>query len=63
LRKKDYVKPESYRVINLLDVWGKVLERIVGRRLEKWGKRGMGEEQFGGGEKREEQYGHGGRAV
>ncbi|PWW79144.1 hypothetical protein C7212DRAFT_303922, partial [Tuber magnatum] len=47
LRKEDYGKPESYRVINLLDVWGKVLERIVGSRLEKWGKRGMGEEQFG----------------
>ncbi|PWW76191.1 hypothetical protein C7212DRAFT_36831, partial [Tuber magnatum] len=28
LRKEDYGKPESYRVINLLDVWGKVLERI-----------------------------------
>ncbi|PWW72236.1 hypothetical protein C7212DRAFT_142532, partial [Tuber magnatum] len=38
-RKADYGKPESYRMINLLDVWGKVLERIVGRRLEKWGKR------------------------
>ncbi|PWW77595.1 hypothetical protein C7212DRAFT_314736, partial [Tuber magnatum] len=46
-RKEDYGKPESCRVINLLDVWGKVLERIVGKRLKKWGKRGMGEEQFG----------------
>ncbi|PWW75096.1 hypothetical protein C7212DRAFT_150616, partial [Tuber magnatum] len=33
LGKEDYGKPESYRVINLLDVGGKVLERIVGRRL------------------------------
>ncbi|PWW77519.1 hypothetical protein C7212DRAFT_108499, partial [Tuber magnatum] len=32
-RKEDYGKPESYRVINLLDIWGKVLERIVGRRV------------------------------
>ncbi|PWW75683.1 hypothetical protein C7212DRAFT_108495, partial [Tuber magnatum] len=39
LRKEDYRKPESYRVINLLDMWGKVLERIVARRLEKWGKK------------------------
>ncbi|PWW75211.1 hypothetical protein C7212DRAFT_137154, partial [Tuber magnatum] len=31
-RKEDYGKLESYRVINLLDVWGKVLERIVERR-------------------------------
>ncbi|PWW79689.1 hypothetical protein C7212DRAFT_311085, partial [Tuber magnatum] len=46
-RKEDYGKLKSYRVINLLDVWGKVLERKVSRRLKKWGKRGMREEQFG----------------
>ncbi|PWW77951.1 hypothetical protein C7212DRAFT_116342, partial [Tuber magnatum] len=38
-RKEDYGKPESYRVTNLLDISGKVLESIVGRRLKKWGKK------------------------
>lgn len=33
LNKEDYSLPNSYRVINLLDVWGKVLERIVVERL------------------------------
>jgi len=46
--KLDYGSPNSYRIINLLDVLGKVVERILARRLEKWGQVGMGDEQFGG---------------
>jgi len=46
--KRDYGLPSSYRVINLLDVLGKVVERMVARRLEKWGQEGMGDEQYGG---------------
>ena len=45
--KPDYSLPSSYRVINLLDVVGKGLERIVVGRLEKWVQRGTGDEQFG----------------
>ncbi|KAG0131858.1 hypothetical protein HOY82DRAFT_484514, partial [Tuber indicum] len=37
-RKEDYGLPGSYRVINLLDVLGKGLERVVCGRLEKWGQ-------------------------
>ena len=46
--KLDYGSPNSYRIINLLDVLGKVVERILARRLERWGQEGMGDEQFGG---------------
>jgi len=46
--KPDYGLPSSYRVINLLDVLGKAVERMVARRLEKWGQEGMGDEQYGG---------------
>jgi len=46
--KEDYRNPNSYRIINLLQVLGKVVERIVARRLEKWGPEGMGDEQYGG---------------
>jgi len=46
--KPDYGLPSSYRIINLLDVVGKVVERLVARRLEKWGQVGMGDEQYGG---------------
>jgi len=46
--KQDYRLPNSYRVINLLDVLGKVLERLVARRLEKWGQEEIGDEQYGG---------------
>ena len=45
--KPDYSKPNSYRIINLLDVVGKGLERIVVGRLEKWVQKGTGDEQFG----------------
>ena len=45
--KPDYSKPNSYRIINLLDVVGKGMERIVVGRLEKWVQKGMGDEQFG----------------
>ncbi|KAG0632726.1 hypothetical protein HOY80DRAFT_1006578 [Tuber brumale] len=50
--KLDYGLPSSYRVINLLDIWGKGLERLVYKRLEKWGEKGMGNEQFGEGKGR-----------
>ena len=33
--KPDYSKPNSYRVINLLDVIGKGLERVVVGRMER----------------------------
>jgi len=46
--KPDYGLLSSYRVINLLDVMGKLLERLVARRLERWGQEGMGDEQYGG---------------
>ena len=46
--KEDYSLPSSYRVINLLDVWGKCLERVVVGRLNEWEKEGLGEEQWGG---------------
>ena len=46
--KVDYGSPNSYRIINLLDVLGKVVERLLARRLERWGQDGMGDEQFGG---------------
>jgi len=47
-KKEDYSLPSSYRVINLLDVWGKCLERMVVGRLSAWEKEGMGDEQWGG---------------
>jgi len=47
-KKPDYSLPSSYRVINLLDVLGKLVERLVARRLERWGQEGMGDEQYGG---------------
>jgi len=46
--KEDYSLPSNYRVINLLDVWGKSLERMVVERLNVWGKEGIGDEQWGG---------------
>ena len=46
--KGDYSLPSSYRVINLLDVWGKCLERVVVGRLSEWEREGLGEEQWGG---------------
>ena len=46
--KGDYSLPSSYRVINLLDGWGKCLERVVVGRLSCWEKEGLGEEQWGG---------------
>ena len=46
--KDDYSLPSSYRVINLLDVWGKAVERVVVKRLGKWERGGLGEEQWGG---------------
>ena len=46
--KEYYSLPSSYRVINLLDVWGKCLERVVVERLGNWEKEGLGEEQWGG---------------
>ena len=46
--KPDYGLPSSYRVINLLDVLGKLVERLVERRLERGGQEGMGDEQYGG---------------
>jgi len=46
-KKPDYSLPGSYRVINLLDVIGKGLERVVVKLLGKWGNEGMGEEQWG----------------
>ena len=39
--KEDYSLPSSYRMINLLDVWAKSLERVVVGRLNKWGKEGI----------------------
>ncbi|RPA94663.1 hypothetical protein L873DRAFT_1700741 [Choiromyces venosus 120613-1] len=39
--KLDYRLPSSYRIIMLLNTLGKGLERLVGRRLEEWGKKGM----------------------
>ena len=47
-KKEDYSLPSSYRVINLLDVWGKCLERVVVRRLGEWEREGLGDEQWGG---------------
>lgn len=47
-KKEDYSLPSSYRVINLLDVWSKLLERVVVERLGVWEVRGLGEEQWGG---------------
>jgi len=47
-KKQDYGEASSYRVINLLDVVGKCLERIMVGRMERWGQEGMGDEQFGG---------------
>jgi len=38
--KPDYSLPSSYRVINLLDVIGKGLERVVVGRMERWVQRG-----------------------
>jgi len=46
--KLDYGSLNSYRIINLLEVLGKVVERVVARRLEGWGQDGMGDEQYGG---------------
>jgi len=46
-KKPDYSLPGSYRVINLLDVVGKGLERVVVKLLGRWGGEGMGEEQWG----------------
>jgi len=46
--KPDSGLPSSYRIINWLDVLGKLVERIVARRLERWGQEGMGDEQYGG---------------
>jgi len=43
--KEDYGSPNSYRIINLLEVLEKVVERMVARRLERWGQEGMGDEQ------------------
>jgi len=45
-KKQDYSLPSSYRVINLLDVLGKGLERVVNGRLERGKQVGMGDEQF-----------------
>jgi len=47
-KKDDYSLPSSYRVINLLDVWGKCLERVVVGRLKEWEREGLGEEQWCG---------------
>ncbi|KAG0135352.1 hypothetical protein HOY82DRAFT_536789 [Tuber indicum] len=44
LKKEDYGLPGSYRVINLLDMLGKGLERLVCGRLERWGQEGIGDE-------------------
>ena len=46
--KEDYSLPSSYRVINLLDVWGKCVERVVVGRLRVWEREGLREEQWGG---------------
>lgn len=46
--KEDYSLPSSYRVINLLDVWGKCVERVVVGRLREWEKEGLKEGQWGG---------------
>lgn len=46
--KDDYSLPSSYRVINLLDVWGKEVERVVVNKLGQWEKEGLGEEEWGG---------------
>ena len=46
--KEDYSLPSSYRVINLLDVWGKAVERVVVDRLREWEGKGLGDEQWGG---------------
>ena len=45
--KPDYSKLNSYRVINLLDVIGKGLERLVVMRMERWVQRGTRDSQFG----------------
>lgn len=47
-KKEDYSLPSSYRVINLLDVWGKSLGRMVVGTLGVWRREGMGDEQWGG---------------
>ena len=46
--KGDYRLASSYRVINMLDVWGKWLERVVVGRLGEWEKEGLGEKQWEG---------------
>ena len=46
-KKPDYSLPRGYRIINLLDVVGKGLERVVVKLLGEWGNEGMGEEQWG----------------
>ncbi|KAG0131192.1 hypothetical protein HOY82DRAFT_463769, partial [Tuber indicum] len=47
LAKPDYSLLSSYRVINLLDVVGKGLERVVVKLLGKWERVGMGDELWG----------------
>ena len=47
LNKPDYSQPSTYRVINLLDVIGNGLERIVVGRLEKWIQEGTRGKPFG----------------
>lgn len=50
LGKKDYSKPRAYRLITLLECLGKVIEKVVARRLTYYaGKYGLvPPEQFGG---------------
>lgn len=50
LGKKDYSKPRAYRLITLLECLGKVIEKVVARRLAYYaGKFGLvPPEQFGG---------------
>ena len=38
-RKSDYLNPNAYRPIALLDILGKVLEAIVAKRISKLAKR------------------------
>jgi len=40
--------PNSYRVINLLDMGGKSAERVVVGRLGKWEREGLEDEQWRG---------------
>lgn len=47
-KEEDYSLSSSSRVINLFDVWGKCLERVVVRRLGEWEREGLGDEQWGG---------------